>query len=103
MNKNDTAKEEVVQEINLSPENDINHSCFGLTVSPLFPKENVNENNNLTKNVPNNRPTKSKILNCIEKLYPADSELRKIAEDISTVNGKNVFFFFQSYVHSISR
>ncbi|XP_029055346.1 katanin p60 ATPase-containing subunit A-like 2 isoform X1 [Osmia bicornis bicornis] len=81
-NKNDTAKEDVTQQTNFSPENDI---CFGLTVSPLFiPKENVNENNNLTKDVPNNRPTKSKILSCIEKLYPPDSELRKIAEDIST-------------------
>nr|XP_012140564.1 PREDICTED: katanin p60 ATPase-containing subunit A-like 2 [Megachile rotundata] len=90
LNKNDTSKEKAMQQTNSNSTDDISS---GLTVTPLFTTENMNENGNSTKDPPNNRRTKSDILRCIEELYPVDSELRKIAEDISTeivLNNLNV-------------
>lgn len=83
LNKNDTSKEKAMPQTNSNPTNDVN---LALTVTPLFTAENTNGNGNLTEDRTNKRRMKSEILKCIEELYPVNSELRKIAEDISTVN-----------------
>ncbi|CAL7945345.1 unnamed protein product [Xylocopa violacea] len=57
---------------------------LAITVTPVFPNGNEHipaseKGDDCSKE----QPVRTKISRCIEKLYPNDSELRKIAEDIS--------------------
>ncbi|XP_076766958.1 katanin p60 ATPase-containing subunit A-like 2 [Xylocopa sonorina] len=56
---------------------------LAMTVTPVFPSENEHRSASKTDDCSKEQSIQSKISRCIEKLYPADSELRKIAEDIS--------------------
>ncbi|OAD55176.1 Katanin p60 ATPase-containing subunit A-like 2, partial [Eufriesea mexicana] len=77
------------QQMDDDPVNDFNHS---LTITPIFAHEH--RDGSLSQNsIPKEQSMQSKISKCIEKLYSANSELRKIAEDVSNeivLNNLNV-------------
>ncbi|XP_012342392.1 katanin p60 ATPase-containing subunit A-like 2 [Apis florea] len=69
----------IQQEIN----NEINNINLAMTVKPIFPNENIVKVSSEEFDIPKEKFMQSKIWKCIEKLYSANSELRKIAIDIS--------------------
>lgn len=71
----------IQQEIN----NEINNINLAMTVKPIFPNENIVKVSSEEFDIPKEKFMQSKIWKCIEKLYSANSELRKIAIDISHV------------------
>ncbi|KOX77744.1 Katanin p60 ATPase-containing subunit A-like 2 [Melipona quadrifasciata] len=79
--KRDSVKEKNEQEKNDDGTNNIN---LAMTVTSIFPNQNYGAPPEEPFDYPKERTNiQSKISNCIEKLYPGNSELQKIAEDIS--------------------
>ncbi|KAK1116750.1 hypothetical protein K0M31_018139 [Melipona bicolor] len=79
--KRDSVKEKNEQEKNDDGTNNIN---LAMTVTSIFPNQNYGAPSEELFDYPKERTNiQSKISNCIEKLYPGNSELQKIAEDIS--------------------
>lgn len=69
------------QEIN----NEINNINLAMTVKPIFSNQNTVKVSSEEFDIPKEKFMQSKIWKCIEKLYSPNSELRKIAIDISHV------------------
>ncbi|KAK9309980.1 hypothetical protein QLX08_000596 [Tetragonisca angustula] len=79
--KRDSVKEKNEQEKNDDDTNNIN---LAMTVMSIFPNQNYGTPSEEPLDYPKERTNiQSKISNCIEKLYPRNSELQKMAEDIS--------------------
>lgn len=84
ISKRDSVKEKNGQEKNDDDTNNIN---LAMTVTSIFPNQNYVASSEKPLDYPNERTNiQSKISNCIEKLYSGNSELQKIAEDISHVS-----------------
>ncbi|XP_050493914.1 katanin p60 ATPase-containing subunit A-like 2 isoform X2 [Bombus huntii] len=90
------ARSEPVKETNLQQkitDDNTNHINLAMTVTSIFPNESDGRSSEELFNVPMEQSMQSKILKCIEKLYSDNTELRKIAEDVSceiVVNKLNV-------------
>ncbi|KAF3426690.1 hypothetical protein E2986_05722 [Frieseomelitta varia] len=79
--KRDSVKEKNEQEKNDDDTNNIN---LAMTVTSIFPNQNCGApSEEPLDHLKERTNIQSKISNCIEKLYPGNSELQKIAEDIS--------------------
>lgn len=79
--QSELVKENNIQEIN----NEINNINLAMTVKPIFSNQNIVKVSSEEFDIPKEKFMQSKIWKCIEKLYSANSELRKIAVDISHV------------------
>lgn len=79
--QSELVKENNIQEIN----NEINNINLAMTVKPIFSNQNTVKFSSEEFDIPKEKFIQSKIWKCIEKLYSVNSELRKIAIDISHV------------------
>lgn len=81
------SQSELMKENNIQQEinNEINNINLAMTVKPIFSNQNTVKFSSEEFDIPKEKFIQSKIWKCIEKLYSVNSELRKIAVDISHV------------------